>query len=256
MIEAILSADSFAASGKLPECTLLPGVVLLAVRDGSARLLNLDGSFSALSSTGSLMLQKVLQFSIEEAVQSICERFSVDEGSIRADLEKLLGDLERWNYILRQGSALSVKRAPTFTPIAIKAALFILSKLRNLRLQTGTLLILSWFSYRFLGWNQTISFWKEMALSFQRQPSAKLGAREIGEVIRHISARLPWKIDCKEQTLTCWFLCRQFGVSTTMVLGIMIYPLASHFWCEWEGQCLTDDPERSRRYTPIIRYET
>jgi len=256
MIEAILSADSFTVGENVPEFVLRPGVIFLLIKDGSGRLLNLDGSFSALSSAGCLMLRFVLQSGIDEAIKSTCKLFDVNEERVRIDLERLLGNLEHWNYILRRGSVLPVKRDLAFVKSILNVALLIPFFRRSLRFQAGVLLLISWFSFRFLGWNWTITSWKEAAISFQKRPSTAPDTQKIADAVRYSSASLPWKIDCKEQTLACWFLCAQAGMPVSMVLGIMIYPLASHFWCEWEGQCLTDDPEKSRRYTPIIRYKT
>jgi hypothetical protein len=61
---------------------------------------------------------------------------------------------------------------------------------------------------------------------------------------------------CKERALCCWALARAAGLAATLVVGLQLFPLAGHCWCEVGSWTLSDDRARCDLYTPVIRYES
>ena len=81
--------------------SLSPSVILLAVDDGSARLLDLDGSFHALSETAVEMLQGALTHGIDATIAQLAARYRLAPERIRSDIEALLDGLLKQQLIER-----------------------------------------------------------------------------------------------------------------------------------------------------------
>lgn len=77
----------------------------------------------------------------------------------------------------------------------------------------------------------------------------------IDEKVRTIAAKHLLNIGCKERALCCWTLIRSYGLPVKLVLGVDLFPLASHCWCEFGSEILTDYSDRCERFTPILSYE-
>jgi len=50
-------------------------------------------------------------------------------------------------------------------------------------------------------------------------------------------------------------LLRSAGVPAKLVVGLDLYPLAGHCWCEVGQHAFSDFPDRCESFTPVIRYE-
>jgi hypothetical protein len=67
---------------------LQPNVIFLLANDGSGRLLNLNGNFYALSTSGARILKELLERSPEEATDHLAFRYGVDAEQVKLDLER------------------------------------------------------------------------------------------------------------------------------------------------------------------------
>src|SRR5262245_18233741 len=77
-----------------PEYFLPPDVILLMIDDGSARLLDMAGSFHAVSEVGARMLQETLASGTDAAVTRIAPHYGVAPQQVRDDLAVFLRNLE------------------------------------------------------------------------------------------------------------------------------------------------------------------
>ena len=91
----MLDFEDIRAPGRIDSVAhvLPPDVILFDVDDGTARLLDLDGSFYALSETAAEMLQGVLAHGIDATIVHFADRHEVSPERIRSDIEVLLDEL-------------------------------------------------------------------------------------------------------------------------------------------------------------------
>lgn len=260
MIQTILTHESLAQRADHAEYVLLPEVILLIVGDGSARLLNMDGYFCAIPAVGAVMLQEVLTQGVAPAVHLIAARFGIDTKRVHRDLEIFLNDLERWRFLRRRGTAWRghPSRVPLTCGLFAPALSLVTRCVHKPRTKSYALLTLAWLSFRLFGWTQTLTAWRRSFpdhASSASLPQREAAARTISEVVRATASYHPLGMGCKERALICWALCRTAGVPAALVLGISLYPLTSHCWCESGAFVLSDDRDRCARFTPLRRYE-
>src|SRR5690242_21271606 len=72
---------------------LSPDVVLMPLADGTAQLVDLDGSFYGLSETAALMLKSTLELDEQGALQQMAAHYNTDLDRVHADLAELLRTL-------------------------------------------------------------------------------------------------------------------------------------------------------------------
>ena len=257
MIQVVILPETYGTSTDGHQYTLPPNVVLLLVRDGTARLLDLDGYFHAVSATGAKMLQETLRCNPEAAAERVAAEYGADVSQVRADLSLFLVDLERRGLVRRSRGRWG--RAGTML-----ASLLLTSSLRCVELGARfseakplILLTLAYLSFRHFGWTRTVASWQryfgEVASPQSSQESEGV-ARAIDSAVRATAARHVLNVGCKERSLTCWALTRSARLPTTLVLGVDLFPLASHCWCELDSLVLTDFEDRCERFTPVLRY--
>jgi hypothetical protein len=105
---------------------------------------------------------------------------------------------------------------------------------------------------RIFGWNETRRTWLEQPAHCTAAWTPNADA--IAEAVRRAAAGHLLGVSCKERSLCCWALCRTAGIPASVVLGISLFPLASHCWCETAAGCLTDFPDRCESFTPVLKY--
>jgi Transglutaminase-like superfamily len=76
----------------------------------------------------------------------------------------------------------------------------------------------------------------------------------IDTAVRQAAARHILKVECKERALCCWVLARRAGVPAQLVVGICLFPLEGHCWCECGEWIFSDDRDRCASYHPVITY--
>src|SRR5690242_10461236 len=98
MIQSVLSAESDAIGN---DYLLQPNVIFLLIKDGSARLLDLEGNFYTISQVGAEMLAETLRFGTATAAEHIATKYSAELSSVQNDLYGLLHTLEGQRLIHR-----------------------------------------------------------------------------------------------------------------------------------------------------------
>ena len=98
-------------------------VVLVPVDDGSARVLDLQGQFFALSAVAAHMLRDVLERGPAGAVDSTVVRWGVDRARAQADVDTFLADL------LKQGLLVPVGQPPRPPRLRVRFAGWLLALL-------------------------------------------------------------------------------------------------------------------------------
>jgi Transglutaminase-like superfamily len=240
------------------EFVLASDVILFPVADGSVRMLDLNGAFCAVSPSGADMLRGILLEGTEPTVRRIAHTYQVDPRLITSDLDKLLAELKRNGLIQRKGgqypsAALREKSAIALIGGSLRLLAFFRS---HEAIVTIGLILLAKCCFAAFGWARTVAAWKAF-VSRTRLPTPPAEWEEVIERtdarVREKAAAVPFA-DCKARALCCWFLLCWRGIPTTLVVGIQVYPLAGHCWCEVGSHVLTDSADRCGSYTPVIRY--
>jgi hypothetical protein len=236
---------------------LSPDVVLMPLEDGTAQLVDLDGSFYGLSETAALMLKDTLDMGEYDAVQRIAAQYNADLDRVHADLAVLLGTLRAKGLIRRSDDRLPAARLRTAIALAISYPVFkIVTPVHNQRLKALMLLVIARLCFALFGWARTVGAWHKclrrspvFATDSQRQRLIDT----IDNAIRRSARDLPSN-SCKERALCCWFMLRSTGVPAKLVMGVRLRPFSAHCWCEVDERILTDSSENCKAYTPVICY--
>jgi hypothetical protein len=120
-----------------------------------------------------------------------------------------------------------------------------------------TLLALARLSYAVFGWSQSLRVWQRcfhQTMGQASQAGQAEAIRVIDRDVRQAAARHILKVECKERALCCWVLARRTGVPAHLVVGIRLFPLEAHCWCECGGWIFSDDRDRCASYHPVITY--
>lgn len=232
---------------------LNPNVHVILVKDGTSRILNLDGFFIALPVISTLMLKLILQYEFSVVVNKLADQFKTDQFRISKDLSVFLKKLEALKVITKSPAKQIIKLSyllQCFLEITVPLTTEIPNKL----IQHKVLLLLAWCSFKLFGWNKTVNSWKQYFYNQTVSPTKSVSVLKISEEIQVAVSRHFIKMDCKEKAIVCWAICQKEGIPASLVLGINLYPLSSHFWCEFEGNSLTDNKERCNRFFPLIMY--
>jgi hypothetical protein len=260
MIRAILSSDTQGRPGYAAEYTLAPDVILVLVHDGTARLLDMDGRFYAVSAIGAETLQGSLEQGTEAAVSKISAQYGEAPQRVRKDLTAFLQQLEKRRLIQRQGSNRR-KRTPntSFPFLTLAPSLHVVHHdVHSLKVKAWSLLTLARFSFSLFGWARTIAAWQRYYHGLSDpgtvQPAEET-AKVVDDVVRTTAAHHMIGMGCKERSLCCWALLRSAGLSASVILGINLFPLASHCWCVSGSFTLSDYQDQCEKFIPVMRYE-
>lgn len=242
-----------------PGVFLPPDTIYIGVGDGSGRLLSFDGDFYALSATSADMFRRLLQNPMESVLRELTRAYDAPEIRIKNDLRELLNQLQRRDLVFSEAAPDNARRknppAPSVILIPLLRCLWRLPVKR-----AGTiwwLLALARVACCLWGWSSSVACWRGFLEMWQpgRNDAVSVDrAAAIDASVRHSAARHLMGMGCKERALTCWFLLLRAGIPADLVLGVNLYPLASHCWCESGGQIYSDDVERCGRYEEILRY--
>jgi hypothetical protein len=260
MIERVCRASSPAPRLPPSDVVLAPGVLVLFVSDGTARLLDLEGNFYAVSTVGAAMLRETLDNGIAATVQQIAAVYGIETEQVRADLLTMLRDLARKGVIRRRrNSAPRHRWRQRLANVAIPPLLTLADRRtrRAPRQRAWGLLALAWLSIASFGWSAAVRAWQRhySRLSIRRYtPARGEQAARLDAVVRTVTAEHLLNIDCKERALACWAMLRAEGLPAEMVIGVDLFPFASHCWCELAGAILSDFADRCERFTPVQRY--
>ena len=245
---------------------LAPDVIFFRIQDGSARLLDLGRDFYSISQTGAQMLNETLRVGTVTAAVRIATEYHAELSHVQDDLHAFLHDLEEKRLIYRTERSRGLsghKGVPLLIPLlrCISVCPFSLER------KTWALLTLASVSICLFGWPKTIASWQDYLGGTQGHiPTQKhapgsatteleQSMRDIDKVVRTVAAHHLFHIECKERALSCmWLLCSA-GFSAKLVLGVNLFPLECHCWCEVGQFVLSDDQDRCEQFTPILSYE-
>ncbi len=234
-------------------------VVLHLVDDGSARLIDLDGALFAVSRTAAEMLQGVLADGVDATIGRVAERYALPPERIRSDLDALLADLSKRGLIERSHAPSRRKRLRRLMAGIMAAPTLRLLGLAepSERLTVLALLVFARVCTAAFGWGPTVAAWRA-AIRPKRilpQPEREDFIQRIDGAIRRIAANAP-TVDCKERALSCWYLLCSHGIGAELIVGVQLFPMAGHCWCQVGDRVLTDSAQRCAAFVPVVRYET
>lgn len=257
MIKHILTAETPGPVAGEARYRLTPDVVVLLLADRSARVLNLGGDFFALSESAADLFGEILRTDPDTAAQCIARRHQADARQVRRDLESYI-------QTLVQGSVLRPAHGPESDrqPQTVTALMGLLGMVHRLRsrpeAQAGWLLLLAYVAVRRWGWPATVRCWQRFYRDRDQEGIALENQQEwidrIEAAVRSATARHLLPVACKERALCGWGLLRAHGLPAKLVLGIELFPLASHCWCQLGERVIGDLPERCARFTPVMSY--
>jgi hypothetical protein len=239
--------------------SLPPDVIFVTVQDGSARLLDMAGRFHAVPAVGALMLQETLARGAEEAANRVAQEYGVEPGQVRHDLDVFLRALEDQGLLRSQRNCQrGRRRSLVLARLFLRPALrFVHWAFRSRESKARALLGLARTSFARFGWARTIAVWKEAHARFPSQQPAEPQeqmVREVDQAVRAAAASHPLQVECKERALCCWALALAAGLEAALVVGINLFPMAGHCWCEVGPWALSDDQDRCADYTPVGRW--
>jgi hypothetical protein len=259
LITSIQTYPALPAERETAEYFLPPDVIFVTVEDGSARLLDMAGGFHAVPAVGTRMLQETLTNGAAAAVSRIAKDYGVARQQVQDDLLVFLHQLESQGLLRRQGNR-ERRRSGSLglARMLLRPSLHAAHRLlRSPEAKARTLLALARLSFDLFGWTRTVAAWQEVHARFPARPPGEPEAdtiQALDTVLRAAVASHPVAVACKEQALCSWSLARASGLNAVLVVGIDLFPIAGHCWCEVEGQPLGDDCERCDRFTPVARW--
>lgn len=232
-------------------------VLLLLVRDGTSRLLDLNGQFLALDGRATQDLTAALGISELESpsLNSSGTVFTpgVQEtrrSGIDQNPSELIAKLEKRRLIWRNGQ---VDRDPQ-----INLDLFALWFGRlgvGLHRVSNRLGLPGWIwlglAIRCLGLGRTM----RAAVDASSNPPGHLGLESLPSewqsrraALILSAARSWWPVSCKEKAIAAFLRARGEGFQPQLVLGIDLFPFRAHLWCECAGEILSDPPDECREF--------
>ena len=235
------------------------GVVLILVHDGTGRLIDLDGSISALTESGATMLELALREGFEPACHRLAFRYGVDAECLRADMQVFFRELVAQKSLIPPGMTLRRRPLRRFLSWTAYPIVFLMARqpTRWMPTKAWLLLTLIFFATRLFGWTNAIRVWDlaGSTLMAKRAVADPDIVTAIDSVVTRTMARHLLPVSCKERALCCWVLARAGGVPARVQLGIDLFPFGLHCWCEHESKIIADRYEgRCDRYTPLRVY--
>jgi len=265
VIRTVLTASQCPA-GRGSAYRLAPEVLLVMVEDGSARIVDLDGAVAALDATATTMLEASLRYDEAGALAELAGAFGVEPWRITADFHAVVGDLVAQGALRsdvsgppRRARRTRRRVASALTALAVRWV----GAGRRRGIQAWYVLTAAHISLRLVGWSSTLGTWgapgrpgwgnARRAAGNGNEGTGDLDA--IAVAVTRAVARYPVPLDCKERALAAFAMARAAGLPARIVLGISLFPLALHTWCESGGQVVADQLDGyCDRYTPLRIY--
>ncbi|MDJ0660338.1 MAG: lasso peptide biosynthesis B2 protein [Crocosphaera sp.] len=242
--------------------------VILYDGEGFSQLLDFNqGQFYALDAIATLMLSSVLDKGLDATITNLSQLYETTEAEIRRDLLELLNNLiqkkllipgntntQKSQNLLRKLNNLILKSLQKMTTL-IRSLINPQSDPNFLTIHL--LLILSWFSFRCLGWSKTIKLWQSWHDHNSKNTVDLEVIKAFDNKLQSVAATNPLlSIMCKERALVSYHLLRSFyQVLASLIVGVTNDPFEVHAWVEYEGIILTDDSVHCEQFNPVIKYE-
>jgi Transglutaminase-like superfamily len=232
---------------------LRPGVILI-VRDGLARLLDLDrAAFFALDAIGTQLLTRRLELGEAAAVIAVAREYSVPPDRVLSDWGRLLRELHGGNLVTMSRPTEPSRMPGRARPAAAPRRRRMLPN----RWAIGWLLALAWVSLRVFGWARSVHLWQR---GYRPQSGFEFGNEDktilsIDAAIREVASGHWLNTQCKERALVAWRILKcGYGMPAELVIGVVFFPFGAHVWVECGPWTVTDDRARCNAYTPVGRY--
>jgi hypothetical protein len=258
VITSIQNGPALAAKEGV-EYFLSPDAVFIMVEDGSARLLDMAGRFYAMPTVGARMLKETLANGADAATMQVSKDYGAPLQQVRADLDVFLSELQKQGLLFSQRNRQRRRKAAlVLARLLLRPSLGATHRLlRSPVSKARALLALARLSFAFFGWTPTVAVWKEAHAHFPAQSPSEQDAQTLAALDSAICAAAashPVPVACKERGFCSWALARAAGFSASIVVGVFLFPMAGHCWCEAGTQMLGDDHERCREFTPVGRW--
>ena len=252
------TTSKVAVPGKA-EYELSPNVVFLPVQDGTARLLDMGGKFYAIGQVGAEMLKGILDQGVEATVIRLAGQYEVEPRRIQKDLHTLLDDLRSQGLICNRQEERKPRTGGGWPALILVPAIRLVYRLRrSWDARAAALLTLARLSFACFGWTRTVAAWRQSHLPLDvdvSEDQAENAIKAVDKAVRGVATRHLFKMACKERALCCWSMLRWSGLPATLVVGVELFPLAGHCWCEVGPRTLSDFSDRCEMFTPVIRYQ-
>lgn len=234
---------------------LADDVLYVSVDDGSARLLDMNGSTFALSRGGAEILQEVLKHGEERAAQIVATRYGIACARVAQDARNLLGELAQTRLVRSSGAD---ARRVSIRALAARAIASCGLQVLRLHRWPSALVLLARVSFALFGWANTVTAWQSCLRRADGReapagPDADATIGRVDATIRRAAAHVPGAA-CKERALCTWFVLQREGMPAALVVGLQLYPLEGHCWCEVGIRILSDYHDRCETYRPVLRY--
>jgi hypothetical protein len=251
-----IGGDSLYLRGEASAIALAPDVVFVDSSDGSARLLNLGGSFYALNVIGAQFLRTALLHDISSATKLLSSSLAVSEEQINADLQLLLYQLSRKTLIrFKNRPSKRIQYRRTLQRLLVSPALFLIRHASASNHQrVHCLLFFSRVCFGLFGWSDTVALWRGHVADDQLSRVSRV--RAISDLVRRAGADHWLPVACKEKSISCWKLLQWEGIQSDLVVGVSLSPMQAHCWCSHGHMILADDAERCKMFASIARYDT
>jgi hypothetical protein len=258
MLMTMLISHRQVATAAAAEYAFAPDVVCLPMQDGSVRLLDLGGHFYAISAIGAAMLKEMFERGTAGASQHLAGQYSVDIRQVQKDLAAFLRNLERHRLLYRRHARWRIRRPATALSCLLVPLLYGVRRgVRSLHGQAWMLLALAHLSCWLFGLTRTIAVWKRCygpAYGYMSAEAAAEPVRAIDAAVRQVAAAHVFQVECKERALCCWALARAAGVPAALVIGVSLFPVQGHCWCEYGTWTFSDERDWCEMFMPVARY--
>jgi Transglutaminase-like superfamily len=218
----------------------------------------MGGGFHAMPAVGARMLRETLANGAAAAVARIAEDYGVAQRQVESDLTVFLRELESKGLLHGRGSSRGRGRRIGLPRLLLRPAIHGAHRcLRSPKAKARALLGLALLSFAAFGWTSTVAVWREAHGHFavrQAGDGDTESIRALEEIVRAAAASHPVAVACKERALCTWSLARIAGLHASIVVGVELFPIGGHCWCEI-GRHVLDDRERCARFTPVARWD-
>lgn len=233
-------------------------VIHVSCPDGTARLLNLNGEFYAISEIADIMLRQSLSHGPLAAAQEISKRYGTALPEVQTDLDHFLNEVIRVGLIRRRSVSRKCSASKALALLILAPAFYVAHHAPlPLNARAWILLAITHYSLRLFGWTRTREFCKRFHETPDPRLSQGLWERTVTvtqATVRAVAAKHLLRVDCKERSLCCWTLLRTAGLPASLVIGVRLFPLLGHCWCE-SNSTLSDDREECEQFTPVVQYK-
>jgi hypothetical protein len=205
------------------------------------------------------MLNETLSTGLAAAALQIAATYHTDVARVRSDLQAFVQDLESKHLIYQvKRRSCPVRQRHLFARLVLLPVLRVISLCPlSLEQRSWALLAVASMAIRLFGWPGTVAGWhvylQKHALRCAAGPFAHI-AHTIDKVIRSVAASHPFHVECKERALCGWWFLSTAGFSPALMVGISLFPLECHCWCEARQSVIGDTHERCEQFTPILSY--